>query len=309
MPPTISVSHLTKYYGRSRGVLDLSLVVNEGEIFGFMGPNGAGKTTAIRVLMGLLRPTVGSASIAGFDCWKQAVDVHRETGYLPGEYALDPSLTGAQILQFLANLRGGVDQQYLSSLVERFQLDPSRRYREYSHGNKQKIGLIQALMHRPRLLILDEPTIGLDPLNQQEFYAIMEEVRAEGRTIFLSSHILSEVEHTCDRVAIIREGRLVKVDSVASLKEIRQHAMEISFDVPASPDWFARLPGVQSAVVERGGLEVRLEVQGDLPEVIQAAADHGAVNIATTEPTLEEIFLRFYTHADAELVPEPAAAR
>lgn len=303
MPPIISVSNLTKYYGRSRGVLDLSFEVREGEIFGFMGPNGAGKTTAIRVLMGLLRPTAGSASIAGFDCWKQAVDVHRETGYLPGEYSLDPSLTGAQILQYLANLRGGVDQGYLSSLVERFELDPSRRYREYSHGNKQKIGLIQAFMHRPRLLVLDEPTIGLDPLNQQEFYAMVEEVRAEGRTMFLSSHILSEVEHTCDRVAIIREGSLVKVDSVASLKELRQHTMEISFDTPASPDWFAHLRGVQSAIVERGGHEVRLEVRGELPEVIRAAAEHGAVNIATSEPSLEEIFLRFYAPAE----PEPIA--
>lgn len=302
MQSIISVSHLTKYYGRSRGVIDLSFEVMNGEVFGFMGPNGAGKTTAIRVLMGLLRPTAGRASIAGFDCWNQAIDVHRETGYLPGEYALDPSLTGAQILQYLANLRGGVDQSYLRSLVERFELDPSRHFREYSHGNKQKIGLIQAFMHHPRLLILDEPTIGLDPLNQQEFYAMVAEVRAEGRTVFLSSHILSEVEHTCDRVAIIREGKLVKVDAVASLKEIKQHTMEISFTTPADPEWFAHLPGVQRAVAEHGGLEIHLDVQGELREVIQAAARHGAVNIATSEPSLEEIFLRFYAPARTEAV-------
>ncbi len=311
MTPIITVSNLTKNYGRSRGVTDLSFEVNEGEIFGFLGPNGAGKTTMIRVLLGLLRPTSGSARVANFDCWAQAVEVHRLTGYLPGEFALDPALTGAQILQFLANLRGGVDQRYLGSLIERLALDPSRRFREYSHGNKQKIGLIQAFMHRPKLLILDEPTMGLDPLNQQEFFAMAAETRAEGRTIFLSSHILSEVEHTCDRVAIIREGALVKVDAVATLKELKQHTMEITFATPASAEWFAHLRGVREVTVEHGGQTLSLDVQGDLPEVIQVAAQHAAINITTHEPSLEEVFLRFYSpaHAEAPVVSEAVPAR
>ncbi len=310
MTPIITVNNLTKNYGRSRGVTDLSFEVNEGEVFGFLGPNGAGKTTMIRVLLGLLRPTSGSARAANLDCWKQAVEVHRLTGYLPGEFALDPALTGAQILQFLANLRGGVDQRYLDSLVERLALDPSRKFREYSHGNKQKIGLIQAFMHQPRLLILDEPTMGLDPLNQQEFFTMAAETRAEGRTIFLSSHILSEVEHTCDRVAIIREGALVKVDSVATLKELKQHTMEITFATPASAEWFAQLHGVRDVTVEHGGQTLRLDVQGDLPEVIQVAAQHAAVNIATHEPSLEEVFLRFYSpaHAEAPVASEAVPA-
>lgn len=307
MAPIITVSDLTKSYGRTRGVENLSFEVNEGEVFGFLGPNGAGKTTMIRVLVGLLRPTAGSAHIAGFDCWSEAVEVHRLTGYLPGEFALDPTLTGAQILQYLANLRGGVDPAYLDSLVERLALDTSRRFREYSHGNKQKIGLIQAFMHRPRLLILDEPTMGLDPLNQQEFFTMAAEARAEGRTIFLSSHILSEVEHTCDRVAIIREGKLVTVDAMANLKELERHTMEISFAAPASPEWFAHLPGVRAAVAKHGDRMLRLDVQGELPEVIQVAAQHGAVNIATHEPSLEEVFLRFYAPTQPE-TPEAAAA-
>jgi len=314
MAPIIVVSNLTKNYGRTRGVTDLTFEVNEGEIFGFLGPNGAGKTTMIRVLLGLLRPTSGSARVAGFDCWRQPVEVHRLTGYLPGEFALDPALTGAQILQYLANLRGDVDQRYLDALVERLALDTSRRFREYSHGNKQKIGLIQAFMHRPRLLILDEPTSGLDPLNQQEFFTMAAEARAEGRTIFLSSHILSEVEHTCDRVAIIREGALVKVDAVASLKELEQHTMEVSFAAPASPEWFAHLHGVRSATAEHGGMTLRLDMQGDLPEVIQVAAQRGAVNIATHEPSLEEVFLRYYAPtrpaaAEAPSPPEALATR
>ncbi|HEU0028454.1 MAG TPA: ABC transporter ATP-binding protein [Ktedonobacterales bacterium] len=295
MATIIKAVELTKDYGGNRGVMDLTFEVAEGEVFGFLGPNGAGKSTTIRLFMGLLRPTAGQTTIAGFDCWRQATAVKRLAGYLPGEWTFDAGLTGAQILEYLANLRGGVDRAYVRRLIERFELDPSRRFREYSHGNKQKIGLIQAFMSRPRLLVLDEPTIGLDPLNQREFYAMVAEARAAGQTIFLSSHILAEVERTCDRVGIVREGHLVTVDTVANLKEIKAHAMDISFSGPASPDWFAGLPGVLSATLETGGRAVRLMVQGETREVIQAAAAHGATNIATYEPSLEEIFLRFYT--------------
>jgi ABC-2 type transport system ATP-binding protein len=305
MDAIIEVRHLTKRYGRTRGVVDLTFEVREGEVFGFLGPNGSGKTTTIRVLIGLLRPTAGTARIAGLDCWRQSTQTHHFIGYLPGEYSFDPGLTGAQILQYLANLRGGVAQENIRRLVERFELDPSQRYREYSHGNKQKVGLIQAFMHRPRLLILDEPTIGLDPLNQQEFYALIREVRDEGRTVFLSSHNLAEVEHTCDRVGIIREGRLADLDTVANLKEIKSHSMDLSFPEPTPPEVFASLPGVLDATAEHGGQELHLMVQGEVGAVIRAAADHGATNIATHEPTLEEIFLHLYSKPPA---PEAAPA-
>jgi ABC-2 type transport system ATP-binding protein len=294
MATIIEARGLTKDYGHNRGVMDLTFDVSQGEIFGYLGPNGAGKSTTIRLFMGLLRPTAGHASIARFDCWRQATEVKRLVGYLPGEWTFDAGLTGAQILEYLGNLRGGVDRAYVRRLIKRFELDPSRRFREYSHGNKQKIGLIQAFMGRPRLLILDEPTISLDPLNQQEFYEMVAEARGEGQTLFISSHILAEVERTCDRVGIVREGHLVKVDTVANLKEIKSHSMDISFSAPASPEWFAHLPGVISAATGTDALNLRLIVQGELREVIQVAAAHGATNIATYEPSLEEIFLRFY---------------
>jgi ABC-type multidrug transport system ATPase subunit len=297
----IQTEQLTKRYGASRGIEDVSLAVNEGEAFGFLGPNGAGKTTTIRTLLGLLRPTSGRAAIGGLDCWSQSPEVKRLIGYLPGEFTLDPSLTGAQIIQYLGHLRGGVDQTYMRQLVERVELDPSRRFREYSRGNKQKVGLVQAFMHRPRLLILDEPTSGLDPLNQQEFYRMVAEVKAEGRTVFLSSHNLAEVERTCDRVGIIREGRLANVDSVASLKDIKTHEVELTFPGQAQSDWFDGVAGVRSVTVNNGGNLLRLTVQGNLGPVLQTAAQHQATNITTREPSLEEVFLRYYT-------PETVAA-
>jgi ABC-2 type transport system ATP-binding protein len=294
MATIIQTNQLTKSYGRSRGIIEVTFDIQEGEIFGFLGPNGAGKTTTMRTLMGLLRPGSGSATIGGLDCWKESTEVKKLVGYLPGEFSFDPGLRGAQILEYLGHLRGGVDQAYLRSLVERLGFDPSKRFREYSHGNKQKLGLVQAFMHQPRVLILDEPTSGLDPLNQQEFYKMVAELRTGGRTVFLSSHILPEVEHTCDRVAIIREGRLVRIDHVSSLKEIRQHDVEITFAGPASVDWFKNVAGVVK--VAQGGDErtLQLNVQGALTEIIKIAGEHNATNIDTHEPTLEEVFLRFY---------------
>jgi len=297
----IQTNQLTKSYGRSRGIIDVTFAIEEGEVFGFLGPNGAGKTTTMRTLMGLLRANSGSATIGGLDCWTQSTAVKKLVGYLPGEFSFDPGLRGAQIIEYLGHLRGGVDQAYLRSLVERLGFDPSKRFREYSHGNKQKLGLVQAFMHKPRLLILDEPTSGLDPLNQQEFYRMVAEVRAEGRTVFLSSHILPEVEHTCDRVAIIRAGRLVKIDHVSSLKDIRQHEVEISFAGPASVDWFKQVAGVARVAQGADERTLQLHVQGEMTEIIHIAGDHHATNIATREPTLEEVFLRFYE-------PEPSAA-
>jgi ABC-2 type transport system ATP-binding protein len=294
MGTIIQTEHLTKRYGASRGIIDVTFTVDEGEVFGFLGPNGAGKTTTIRTLMGLLKPTSGRATIGGLDCWAQSTAVKRLVGYLPGEFTLDPALTGAQILAYLGHLRGGVDQSYVRKLVERVELDPSRRFREYSRGNKQKVGLVQAFMHRPRLLIFDEPTSGLDPLNQQEFYHMLAEVKAEGRTAFLSSHNLPEVERTCDRVGIIREGRLANVDAVATLRDIKHHEVEITFATPASTEWLSGVAGVRSVSVNNGGLGLQLTVQGDLGPVLQAAVQHGATNLTTREPSLEEIFLRYY---------------
>src|SRR3989441_1182773 len=234
---------LTKSYGSSRGITDVTFEIAKGEVFGFLGPNGAGKTTTMRVLMGLLQPTDGFATIGGLNCWRHSTKVKHLVGYLPGEYSFDPELTGAQIIAYLGHLRGGVEQGYVRQLVERLGLDPGKRFRAYSRGNKQKVGLVQAFMHRPRLLILDEPTGGLDPLNQQEFYTLLSEVHADGRTVFLSSHNLPEVEHTCNRVGIIRQGKLVAVDEVATLKQIKQHDVDLSFAAPASPQWFTSLQG------------------------------------------------------------------
>jgi ABC-2 type transport system ATP-binding protein len=305
----IATHDLTKAYGGARGIEGVTLDVVEGEVFGFLGPNGAGKTTTIRLLMGLLRPTRGRATIGGLDCWDQAPAVKRLVGYLPGEFTFDPSLRGAQIIAYLANLRGGVDKAYVRTLIERLDLDPTRRFREYSRGNKQKVGLVQAFMHRPRLLILDEPTSGLDPLNQQQFYALVAEAHQQGQTIFLSSHILPEVEHTCDRVGIIREGRLITVDHVATLKALKHHVVDIGFATPASPEWFAGVPGVESVEVGDGGLALHLTVRQDLSAVLKVAAHHDAVALTSHEPSLEEVFLRFYAPAQTSSAPrEPVAA-
>jgi ABC-2 type transport system ATP-binding protein len=294
MAAIIAVNDLTKSYGRSRGVTHVTFTVDEGEIFGFLGPNGAGKTTTIRVLMGLLHPSSGSATIGGRDVWRESVEVKKLVGYLPGELSLDPNLTGGQILEYFANLRGGVDKAYAESLIARLELDTTKRFREYSRGNKQKVGLVQAFMHKPKLLILDEPTSGLDPLNQQEFNKIVAETRADGRTIFLSSHILPEVEQVCDRVGIIREGELVRLDAVSALKDLRHHEVEITFAGPAPVEAFKALPGVASAESANGGGVAHLTVQGDLGEVLRVAVANGAVNLTTHQPSLEDIFLRYY---------------
>lgn len=248
----------------------------------------------MRILMGLLHASRGRATIGGLDCWKQSTQVKSLVGYLPGEFICDPGLRGAQIIEYLGHLRGGIDQTYMRSLIERLGFDPSKRFREYSHGNKQKLGLVQAFMHKPRVLILDEPTSGLDPLNQREFYTMVAEVHAQGCTVILSSHILPEVEHTCDRVAIIREGRLVKTDHVSSLKNLHQHDVEISFASSASVEWFKHLAGVVRVTQGANERTLQLNVQSELTEIIKIAAEHHATNIDTREPTLEEAFLRFY---------------
>jgi len=292
--PIIEVERLTKSYGGKRGIVDVSLEVGEGEVFGFLGPNGAGKTTTIRILMALLRADAGRARIAGLDCWEKSIDVKRLIGYVPGEPSLDPNLTGGQILEYFANLRGGVDQSYLKKLVDRFDLDTSRKFRQYSTGNKRKVVLIQAFMHRPRVLVLDEPTSGLDPLNQQEFDAMVREARDEGHTVFFSSHVLSEVEKTCSRIGIIREGRLVRVGGIHELAEIKRYEITITFAQPVPAESFASLEGVTSVEPLNNGAGVRLAVQGPADAVIKAAARYPVVSLTSVEPSLEDTFLRFY---------------
>jgi ABC-2 type transport system ATP-binding protein len=220
MTSVIRTEKLTKYYGTHRGIIDVDLEVQRGEVFGFLGPNGAGKTTTIRTLLDLIRPTSGKAYVFDIESSANPSAIHKRIGYLPGEFSLYDRLTGGQTLEYFGNLRGGVDRAYQAKLIERFEIDPTRRFREYSKGNKQKIGLVVALQHRPELLILDEPTSGLDPLVQQTFFNTVREHVKDGATVFLSSHILSEVEKSCDRVAIIREGRIVRLDRVDALRDL-----------------------------------------------------------------------------------------
>jgi ABC-2 type transport system ATP-binding protein len=303
MSAIIEVEGLTKSYGSKRGITNVSFQVEEGEVFGFLGPNGAGKTTTIRLLMALLRADAGTARIAGLDSWQQSVEVKRLIGYLPGEPSLDPNLTGGQLLEYFGHLRGGVDQTYLKQLIARLDLDPSRKFRQYSSGNKRKVVLIQAFMHRPRLLILDEPTNGLDPLNQQEFDRMVKEVRDEGRTVFLSSHIMSEVEQTCNRVGIIRAGQLVRVGGMAELKDIKRYEITITFANAVPAGAFEQLPGVTEAETLADGKTLRLTIQGEADAVIKAAAQYAVVSLTSHEPSLEDIFLRYY-ESDSQAAKE-----
>jgi len=298
MTAIIETEKLTKSYGAHRGIVDLDLEVDEGEAFGFLGPNGAGKTTTIRTLLDHLRPTSGRARIFGIETTADPVAIHRRIGYLPGEFTLYDRLTGGQTIEYFGNLRGGVDPAYRASLVERLDLDPSRRFTEYSRGNKQKVGLVVAFQHRPELLILDEPTSGLDPLVQQAFYGLVGEAQAEGRTVFLSSHVLSEVERTCDRVAIIRDGRLVRTGRVDTLRDLAHHQVELRFAdaVPAAE--FAALPGVSDVVVADHTL--RLRVAGPMTPLLQAAAHHELLDFLSSEPSLEATFLAEYGRQDRE---------
>jgi ABC-2 type transport system ATP-binding protein len=295
----VETEKLTKFYGPHRGIVDVDLAVEQGEIYGFLGPNGAGKTTTIRLLLDLIRPTSGRAFVFGIETTVDPVAIHRRVGYLPGEFALFDRLTGGQTIDYFANLQGGVDRRYQADLVARFDLDPSRRFREYSKGNKQKVGLVIALQRRPELLVLDEPTAGLDPLVQQTFFELLRDTVAEGRAAFLSSHILGEVEKTCDRVAIIREGRLVKVDRVEALRDLAHHQVELRFAAPVPGAEFSALPGVSDVVAEDHIL--RLRVTGSMAPIVQAAARHELVEFETREPSLEETFLAQYGREAVEV--------
>ncbi len=299
MTAIIQIEKLTKSYGEHRGIIDVELDVEQGEVFGFLGPNGAGKTTTIRVLLDLIRPTSGRALVFGIDSSIDPVAIHRRVGYLPGEFTLYDRLTGGQTLTYFANLRGGVDPAYQASLIERFDLDPSRKFKEYSKGNKQKVGLVIALQHRPELLILDEPTSGLDPLVQQTFFEFLRDVVANGSTVFLSSHILSEAEKTCDRVAIIRDGRLAMVDRVDALRDLAHHQVELRFAGPVPAAEFAALTGVSD--VRADDHVLRMRVSGPITPVVRAAARYELLDFVSREPSLEETFLAQYDRPAVEV--------
>src|SRR5512132_1149188 len=296
MGDAIRTEGLTKYYGRgrrrSRGLEGLDLTVRPGEVFGFLGPNGAGKTTTIRLLPDLIRPTGGRAEVLGMDTRTRSVDVRRLVGYVPGELGLYENLTGRELLAYLANLRGRADQSYVDELAGRLGLDLSRHVHDLSKGNKQKLGLVQAFMHRPELLVLDEPTGGLDPLVQQEFHRLVADHTAAGGTVFLSSHMLSEVEHLAHRVAIVRDGRLAVVEEVAALKARALRRLELDFARPVPPGAFAGLPGVRELAVD--GAVLRCAVEGSVDAVVKAAARFEVLNVVSHEPDLEEIFLAYY---------------
>ncbi len=292
MTAVIKTERLTKSYGAHRGIIELDLEVAQGETFGFLGPNGAGKTTTMRVLLDLIRPTSGRAEVFGIETTMDPVAIHRRVGYLPGEFDLYDRLTGADTIAYFGNLRGGVDRAYVARLVEALDLDPSRRFKEYSKGNKQKVGLIVALQHRPDLLILDEPTAGLDPLVQQTFFALVREAHDDGRTIFLSSHIIDEVDRTCERVAIIREGRLVQVDRIEAIRQLAFHHVELTFRAPVATSVFEGQPGVSDVVTKDDVVTMR--VSGPIGALISVAAAHGIVDVVSREPNLEDVFLAQY---------------
>lgn len=296
MAPVISVSGLVKTFGSTRALDGLDLRVEPGEVHGFLGPNGSGKTTTIRVLLGLLRPDAGEVELLGGDPWRDAVELHRRLAYVPGDVDLWPKLTGGEIIDFFARLRGDVDDRRRAELIERFELDPTKRARTYSKGNRQKVALIAALASSAELLVLDEPTAGLDPLMEAVFQDCIEEVRGEGRTVLLSSHILAEVEALCDRVSIIRAGRTVESGSLESMRQLTRTAVVAQTD--RSVDGLASVPGIHG--LEIRGDTVRFDVGTDqLEAALRHLVEAGVRSLVSNPPTLEELFLRHYEEEPA----------
>jgi ABC-2 type transport system ATP-binding protein len=288
--PAIRAEGLSKRYGDVDVLKNLSLQVHEGEVLGYLGPNGAGKTTTIRLLLGLIRPSQGRAEIFGVDCQRRPVEAHGRLAYVAGEASLWPSLSGAETLHLLGRVHGRTDAAYRDELVARFDLDPSKKVRAYSKGNRQKLILIGALMARPDLLVLDEPTTGLDPLMEQAFRHCIHEAKQRGQTVFLSSHILSEVEALCDRVGILRTGRLVEMGTLAEMRHLSSLTVEATFD-GSVPD-LTRVPGVSSVHVE--GRVVRCQVHGAVEPLLKVLATSGVHELLSREPSLEELFLAHY---------------
>lgn len=291
--PAILTEGLTKHYGDVKALVDLDLEVKMGEVFGFLGPNGAGKTTMIRTILDLIHPTSGKASILGLDSREDAVEIRNHIGYLPSDLSMYENLTGRDMITYFSNLRGGVDKSYVDDLAHRLQADLSKKVGDLSSGNRQKVGLILTFMNRPRVLIMDEPSAGLDPLMQREFQAMMREVADEGRTVFLSSHTLSEVQRVADRVGIIRVGYLVDVEFVDDLRSKAIRTVELQFDGPVEASVFERVPGVRDVTV--ASHHATMSFDGKMDTLLRAATEHYTlVDVTTQEADLEEIFLEYY---------------
>ncbi|MGW1866112.1 ABC transporter ATP-binding protein [Streptomyces mauvecolor] len=300
MTKAITVAGLHKSFGRTHALDGLDLAVEAGEVHGFLGPNGAGKSTAIRVLLGLLRADSGAAQLLGRDPWADAVELHRHVAYVPGDVTLWRNLSGGEVIDLYGRLRGGrLDRSRRHDLIERFELDPTKKGRTYSKGNRQKVALVAAFASDVDVLILDEPTSGLDPLMEEVFQSCVEEERDRGRTVLLSSHILSEVESLCDRVSIIRRGRTVETGSLAELRHLTRTS--VTAELAGTPNGLAHLPGVYDVDVQ--GHRVKLQVDTDkLDAVLRSLTESGVRSLISTPPTLEELFLRHYTGAEEEVV-------
>jgi beta-exotoxin I transport system ATP-binding protein len=292
VPAALETTGLTKSFGETIAVDRLDLRVEPGEVFGFLGPNGAGKTTTIRLLLDLQHPSFGSARVLGLDSRRDSVAIHARCGYLPGELELYPRMTGRRLLDRFAAARGGCDMSVRDRLVERFEVTLDRRVRELSKGNRQKLGIVLAFMHRPELLVLDEPTSGLDPLMQDEFHRLLRETTAEGRTVFLSSHELDEVQRVADRVAIIRDGRLVVTDTVERLRQQAPQTIQLRFSAPVPAAVFENLDGVRHVSVD--GDHVILQASGELAPLLRVIADHDPVEMVARQADLDELFLTYY---------------
>ena len=297
----IHTEGLTKHYGDLEALVDLDLDVRPGEVFGFLGPNGAGKTTTIRTMLDEIRPTAGHASILGMDTHEKSVEIRRHIGYVPGDLAMYPNLNGRDTLTYFANLRDGVDWSYVDELADRLDADLAKKVGDLSSGNRQKVGLIQAFMNRPEVLIMDEPSSGLDPLMQREFQTMVREVVADGRTVFLSSHTLSEVQRVADRVGIIRHGRLIALESVSSLRSKAIRRVELEFDSPVEASVFEAVAGVRDVSVKDH--RAVLSFDGKMEVLLKTVADrYDVVDISTQEADLEEIFLTYYRDEDNEVL-------
>jgi ABC-2 type transport system ATP-binding protein len=287
----VETEGLTKQFGSFTALDELTIRVEPGEVYGFLGPNGAGKSTTIRAVLGLARPTSGTARVYGFDSWTQRNEAHQHLAFVPAEFAPWPTLRGGEMLDLLGRVHGGYDEALREQLCKQFDFDPTKRGREYSRGNRQKIAIIAAFMVRPELLVLDEPTSGLDPLMEIEFRSCVTEARANGQTVFLSSHILSEVEAVCDRVAILRRGRLIEVGTLDDLRDLNTQEVEIEFAAAPVPD-LSRVSGVSE--VRADGSRVTLRLKGAPNDLVRALAAHDIIDLDIREPSLEELFLTYY---------------